>query len=32
MHLVTSLPLGEIQMGVTVEPYSQANPHPLVSL
>lgn len=31
MHLVTGLPIGEIHMGVAVEPYSQANPRPLVS-
>lgn len=31
MHLVTDLPLGEIHMGVTIEPYSQANPRPMVS-
>lgn len=32
MRLDTGLPLGEIHMGVTVEPYSEAKPRPLVSL
>lgn len=31
MHLVTSLPLGEIPMGVTMEPYHQATPRSAVS-
>lgn len=29
MHLVTGLPLGDIPMGVAVEPYHQANPAPI---
>lgn len=31
MQLVTGLPVGEIHMGVTVQPYSQANPCASVS-
>lgn len=31
IHLVTGLPLGDIPMGVTVEPYHQGNPRPEVS-